>query len=200
MAMFLPYLAALLAPVVTKLFEEELKAAVSWLFKKLKGRVKEEVLEHQMKSAIEKGKVESFIAKYDKELTPKVKTKLRALARMKNLLESIEKTLKKKRYTERAAESFIELAKLFEEVLEGTSFEEAGIKKIMVKDTETGEEVAVTNEEYMVALLLRFAAAVWTQFGKRSTPESEGWALEYDAKIEVPEFFEGGPSRSAVTG
>nr|MDO8135278.1 hypothetical protein [Candidatus Njordarchaeum guaymaensis] len=90
-----------------------------------------------------------------------------------------------KRYMEGAAEIFVDLARTLEDITLETSLKEAGIKNITVQDTQTKEKVRVTSVEYLAALLLRFAAAVWTQMAMKLTPSVKGWALGYDASITV---------------
>jgi hypothetical protein len=171
------------APIVLKYVGKQL---ASWVITKIRGEPKEG-LEKEIIKAFEKGKVESLISKYDAFFTEEVKVKLRAIADLRNLFKRTEKALKKEKYTTEAAQDFTALARILDDTALALSFKEAGIEKIKVKDEETGKEIKVTSEDYFVALLLRFAAAVWTQLGMKLTPSMEGWALEYEKRLRYTE-------------
>ena len=170
-------------PVVLKYVGKQL---ASWVITKIRGEPKEG-LEKEIIKAFEKGKVESLIRKYDTFFTEEIKTKLRAIADLRNLFKRAEKALKKEKYTIEAAQDFTNLSRILDDPTVALSFKEAGIEKIKVKDEETGKEIRVTSEDYFVALLLRFAAAVWTQLGMKETPMMDGWALEYEKRLHYKE-------------
>ncbi|WXG41094.1 MAG: hypothetical protein WED07_10045 [Candidatus Freyarchaeum deiterrae] len=174
-----------LLPFVTPLVTAVAKSTATWLSKKFGDKIKAGKLEQDLIKAVDKGRIEDFIKEYKKYLSEEDIKRIRAIAGLRDLFDKAKRILESKKYTIDAANTFTDLAKTLEDVTTGISFEEAGIKAINVLDSEVNEEIAVTSEEYIVALLLRFAAVVWTQLAMKLTPSMEGWALEYDASIKV---------------
>ncbi len=162
------------------------KTIASWVYSKLRGEPKVG-LEKEIIKAFEKGKVESLIHKYEHIFSEEIKIKLRAVANLRDLFKRTEKAINKEKYSVDAAQDFIELARILDDTVLALSFKEAGIDKLKVKDEETGREIKVTSEDYFVALLFRFAAAVWTQEAMKRTPSMEGWALEYEKRVSYRE-------------
>jgi hypothetical protein len=186
MALTIVTLTTTLSPVIKSLAMSGAKLIAKKLFGKLKGRFSgESELETALVKAIEENRIEDFIKEYEKNLPGDIVAKLRNLASLKSSFDKVEQILSANTYTEEAANTFIQLGRSFEDVTTRLSFEEAGIKEIEVEDPETKEKVAVKSEDYTEALLLRYAAAVWTQLAARLTPDLKGWSLEYDAKISV---------------
>jgi hypothetical protein len=172
--------------MIKSLAETSAKALAKKLFGKLKGQFSgESELETALVKAIEENRIEDFIKENENALPSDAVAKLRSLASMKLSFDRVEEILKAQAYTEEAANTFIQLAKSFEDVTTRLSFEEAGVKEIDVEDPETKEKIPVKSEEYTEALLLRYAAAVWTQLAAKLTPELKGWSLEYDSKMNV---------------
>jgi hypothetical protein len=176
-----------LLPFVTPLVTAVAKSTANWVSKKFGDKIKAGKLEQDLIKAVDKGRTEDFIKEYKKYLSEEDIKRIRAIASLRDLFTKAERILESKRYTVDAANIFMDLAKTFEDITIGISFEEAGIKAINVRDTEANEEIAVTSEEYIVALLLKFAAVVWTQLAMKLTPSAEGWTLEYDASLKVVE-------------
>ncbi|WXG46850.1 MAG: hypothetical protein WED05_09365 [Candidatus Atabeyarchaeum deiterrae] len=185
MAITLASVGSILFSLVKPLIMGRAKMVAQILYKKLKGKVEESALVNELVNAVEANDVESFITKYESSLPKDIIGKIRSLAGLRNLLEKAEKIINSKTYTPDAASVFLDIARILEDIVEGISFSEAGIKEISVEDTETGEKIDVTSEEYTVALLLKFAAAVRTQLAMTATPSARGWALGYDASISV---------------
>jgi len=185
MAITLASVGSILFSLVKPLIMGRAKMVAQILYKKLKGKVEESALVNELVNAVEANDVESFITKYESSLPKDIIGKIRSLAGLRNLLEKAEKIINSKTYTPDAASVFLDIARILEDIVEGISFSEAGIKEISVEDTETGEKIDVTSEEYTVALLLKFAAAVRTQLAMTSTPSARGWALGYDASISL---------------
>jgi hypothetical protein len=186
MALTIAAITTAFGPTIKSLAETSAKELAKKLFGKLKGRFAGETeLETALITAIEGNRIEDFIKENEKNLPGDAVAKLRSLASMKSSFDKVDEILKAQVYTEEAANSFIQFAKSFEDVTSRLSFEEAGVKEIDVEDAETSEKIAVKSEEYTEALLLRYAAAVWTQLGARLTPELKGWSLEYDSKVKV---------------
>ncbi len=142
-------------------------------------------LKRELIRALTSGNVEPILTKYAEKLTPEEVARLRSVARLRNLFRNLEETINKQIYTEERAIDFIETTKILEDAAMDIDFEDAGIKSIKVKDDETGEELPITSNIYLVALFLRFAAAVRSQLACNSTPNQQGWALEYGQKIQV---------------
>nr|MDO8080169.1 hypothetical protein [Candidatus Freyarchaeota archaeon] len=174
-----------LLPFVTPLVTAVVKSTASWLAKKFGDKFKAGKLEQDLIKAIDKGRIEDFIKDYKKYLSEEDIKRIRAIAGLRDLFSKAGRILESKKYTVDAANTFMDLSKTLEDITTGISFEEAGIKAINVRDSEANEEIAVTSEEYIVALLLRFAAVVWTQLAMKLTPSAKGWALEYDANINI---------------
>lgn len=162
------------------------KSVATWIYSKLRSEPKEG-LEKEIIKAFEKGKVESLIRKYEDIFSEEIKAKLRAVSDLRDLFKRTEKAINKEKYSPEAAKDFIELARILDDTVLAISFKEAGIEKLRVKDEETGKEIKVTSEDYFVALLFRFAAAVWTQQAMIQTPSMEGWALEYEKRVRYEE-------------
>lgn len=98
--------------------------------------------------------------------------------------EQVSRIVDEGRYSVEDVESLLTLAKLLRELTRRMSFEDLGTKYVM-KDTRTGEEIEVVDERYVIALLLGFAGAAYTQLGMLETPEEKGQALEYDAEMKI---------------
>nr|MDO8133469.1 hypothetical protein [Candidatus Njordarchaeum guaymaensis] len=187
MALSFATIATTLGPVIKPLIEKGAKMIAKWLFVKVKGRFtgEESEIERDLIRAIEEKNVEVFIKKYEQDLSVDIVQKIRALGNLNDLFDKVGRILQYKQYNEDSASVFMDLARALENVVTGVSFAEAGIQEIVVQDPETKERVSVTSEAYMVAILLRFAAAVWTQLAAKSTPSMKGWALEYDASMNI---------------
>jgi hypothetical protein len=186
MALTIAAITTTLSPVIKSLAMTSAKLLAKKLFGRLKGRFGgESELETALIKAIEENRIDDFIKENEKDLPGDAVAKLHDLANMKSSFDKIEEILQAQTYTEEAANTFIQLARSFEDVTTRLSFEEAGVKEIDVEDPETKEKVAVKSEEYTEALLLRYAAAVWTQLAAKLTPEFKGWSLEYDSKMNV---------------
>jgi hypothetical protein len=142
-------------------------------------------LRRELERALTSGNVEPILTKYADKLTPEEVTQLRSLARLRGLFRNLEETVNEQIYTEDRAKDFIETTKILEDSALDIDFDDAGIKTIKVKDTETGEQLPITSDTYLVALFLRFAAAVWSQIALKSTPDKTGWALEYGQEVKV---------------
>jgi hypothetical protein len=173
-------------PMIKSLAETSAKTLAKKLFGKLKERFADESeLETALVNAIEDNRIEEFIRENEKALPRDAIAKLHSLASMKSSFDNVEAILKAQVYAEEAASTFIQLAKSFEYITTRLSFDEAGVKEIDVEDPETNEKIAVKSEDYTEALLLRYAAAVWTQLAAKLTPELKGWSLEYDSKMNI---------------
>jgi hypothetical protein len=142
-------------------------------------------LKRELERALTSGNIEPLLTKYADKLTPDEVSQLRSLARLRGLFRNLEETVNEKIYTEVRAKDFIETTKILENTALDIDFDDAGIKSIKVKDTETGEQLPITSDTYLVALLLRFAAAVWSQIARKATPDKAGWALEYGQEVKV---------------
>jgi hypothetical protein len=142
-------------------------------------------LKRDLEHALTAGNVEPILIKYAAKLTPEEVTQLRSLARLRGLFRNLEETVNEQIYTEDRAQDFIETTKILEDTALDIDFDGAGVRSIKVKDTETGEQLPITTDTYLVALLLRFAAAVWSQVARKTTPEKDGWALEYGQEVKV---------------
>jgi hypothetical protein len=146
---------------------------------------KEGQLKRELIRALTSGNIEPILTKYADKLTPEEISRLRSIARLRNLFQNLEDTINNQIYTEERATDFIETTKILEDAALDLDFEDAGIKSIKVKDNETGEELPITSNTYLVALFLRFAAAVRSQIARTSTPDQTGWALEYGQEVQV---------------
>jgi hypothetical protein len=185
MALVIPGIDTIIMMVVKPLIMNRAKAFAKMIYAKLKGRADENALAGELVNAIEMGQVDSFIEKYQKSISRDMIEKIRALASMRELFNKASKIISAQKYSQDSASVFIDLAKVLDDVTAGISFEEAGVKDVTVEDAETNDVIHVTSEGYMVALLFRYSAAVWTQLAAMSTPMAKGWTLEYDAKMEV---------------
>ena len=185
MALVIPAIDTIIMTIVKPLIMSRAKIFARAIYAKLKGRADENVLADELVNAIETNQVDSFIEKYQKSIPRDVIEKIRALASMRELFNKASKIITAQKYSQDAANVFIDLAKILDDVMVGMSFEEAGIKEVTVQDAETNDQIHVTSEDYMVALLLRYAAAVWTQIAAMATPMARGWTLTYDAKMDV---------------
>ncbi|WXG44375.1 MAG: hypothetical protein WED04_10135 [Promethearchaeati archaeon SRVP18_Atabeyarchaeia-1] len=185
MALVIPGIDAIITMIVKPLIMNRAKAFAKMIYAKLKGRADENALADELINAIEMGQVDSFIMKYEKSIPKEVIEKIRALANMRELFNKASRIISAQKYSQDAAKVFIDLARILDDVMVGMSFEEAGIEDVTVQDAETNDQIHVTSEDYMVALLFRYAAAVWTQIAAMATPMARGWTLTYDAKMEV---------------
>ena len=185
MALVIPGIDTIIMTIVKPLIMSRAKIFARAIYAKLKGRADENALADELVNAIETNQVDSFIEKYQKSIPRDVIEKIRALASMRELFNKASKIITAQKYSQDAANVFIDLAKILDDVMIGISFEEAGIKDVTVQDAETNDQIHVASEDYMVALLFRYAAAVWTQLAATATPMARGWTLEYDAKMEV---------------
>jgi hypothetical protein len=187
MALSIATIATTVSPVIKSLIQKGAKMIASWLYARVKGKFtgEESEIEKDLMGAIEGKDIEGFIKKYEQDLQPDIVQKIRALGNLNDMFDNVDRVLQYKQYTEDSANIFMELARALDNVVTGVSFAEAGIKEIAVQDAERKEKVSVTSEQYMEAILLRFAAAVWTQLAAKLTPSMKGWALEYDASMNV---------------
>jgi hypothetical protein len=185
MALVIPGIDTIIMAIVKPLIMSRAKIFAKAIYAKLKGRADENALADELVNAIETNQVDPFIEKYQKSIPKDVIDKIRALASMRELFNKASKIVTAQKYSQDAAHVFIDLAKILDDVMVGISFEEAGIRDVTVQDAETNDQIHITSEDYMVALLFRYAAAVWTQLAATATPMARGWTLEYDAKMEV---------------
>lgn len=188
MAITATVIAGFLTPVLQKLMKKSIEKISAEILRRGSGVIKEKIsqflIEKELNDAINEQKVDEFIKKYAEAINDQMEGRIRTIAQLRDSFYTVEEHLKKKEYSEKAAEDFITLAKRISEVNNIMPFSNAGIV-LNVVDVDTNQEIKVTDGYYMSALLLRYAAAAYTQIAHKNSPELEGISLSYDTKVRV---------------
>ncbi|MBD3189338.1 MAG: hypothetical protein GF308_01775 [Candidatus Heimdallarchaeota archaeon] len=188
MAITATAIAGFLTPILQQLMKKSIEKISAEILKRGSGAIKEKItqflIEKELNEAINEQKVDEFIKKYAEAINEQMEGRIRTIAQLRDSFYTVEQHLKKQEYSEEAAEDFITLAKRIIEVTNIMPFSSAGIV-LNVVDVETNQEIKVTDGHYMSALLLRYAAAAYTQIAHQNSPDLEGVSLSYDTKVKV---------------
>lgn len=77
----------------------------------MKGAVKTEILEREAVKVIQSGDVKAFLKKYRKELTKQKIKDIESIVNIRELYQTVERFVNRKRYSSKAANTFISVAR-----------------------------------------------------------------------------------------
>lgn len=171
-------------PLVNQVIDDRVRGLGNWIAGRLRGRVDGRTLQQQIEKALEKGTVDRLIAEYDEELSEQTIQRIKDIAELGPTFTKAQHMINSRKYTMETGPVFIRLAQLLESSSKERPLQNPAILNTVVADEEGRESVPVASLDYLVALLLRFAAAISSETARMLAPSAAGWSLERDEAIE----------------